>query len=355
MIFYPPIGNEYIMGEHNLISFRWLTGVGKEAFANGFSQGSNTSAGSISPMRNGGRILCVVTHGCMQANIKEIIFVTGSNISSDTDERLTGYLAHKWAIQDKLPTNHPYYSAPPLNWTPEDISTDLWLDASDTTSFQYNSDVNTYIEQWSDKSGNGHHATQSQAAFYPIYEENAIFFDGDYLEVDLDFMAGVNHSAFIVVRPETPYSNIYGAATPAQGSGSLHIGFRNDSEYRVNYWNNDFEASIGSAFVPGGFNLLQFEWVTGVQKSVFANGILEATGSGAGTITPMAGGGRLLGVTTPNHDNMVARIQEMIVITDTEMNQATYDRITGYLAHKWDIQAQLPLTHVYRTEPPLLE
>lgn len=356
----PNIGSEYIFGEQNLLSFQWLTGVGKSVYANGSLQGSNGSAGLINVMRDGGRILCVVGQGCMQANIKEIIFVTDSDITVDTDARLTGYLAHKWSIEDKLPTGHPYKSAPPSNWSPVDITTDLWLDAADVSTFQYNNDSNdnndsnVYVNEWRDKSGNDRDASQAQTGFYPIYEDNSIYFDGDYLEVDLDFLAGADHSAFIVIRPETPYSNIYGATNPAQGNNSLHVGFRNNSEYRINYWGNDFYEPISPNFIPNEYNVLQFEWIEGVRKSVYINGFLEGTGSGAGTIGTMSGGGRILGVTMPNHDNMTARVQEIIFITDSHMNQTNYDLITGYLAHKWSLEDQLPPTHPYRTDPPIV-
>ena len=47
-------------------------------------------------------------------------------------------------------------------WTPVDISPDLWLDASDVSTFT--KDGSELISQWNDKSSNARHVTQDAAA-----------------------------------------------------------------------------------------------------------------------------------------------------------------------------------------------
>lgn len=51
-------------------------------------------------------------------------------------------------------------------WTPELLSTALWLDATDASTITLNG---TTVSQWNDKSGNGRNATQSTAANQPTY------------------------------------------------------------------------------------------------------------------------------------------------------------------------------------------
>ena len=107
----------------------------------------------------------------------------------------------------------------------------LWLDASELTSA---------VSSWVDKSGNNNHASQSGSPALASEAQNglsAISFDGtdDYFDIDLDFLADVSHSAFVVLKT-TGYSNIYGAATSGSGSNSLHVGFSNSSTFRMNYW-----------------------------------------------------------------------------------------------------------------------
>ena len=62
------------------------------------------------------------------------------------------------------------------------IDAALWLDASDPSSIT--KDSNGLVSQWNDKSGNGHHATQSTTDNQPTTTAGTITFDGnDKLEL----------------------------------------------------------------------------------------------------------------------------------------------------------------------------
>ena len=43
----------------------------------------------------------------------EIVCVVDTNITTDTQQKIQGYLAWKWGTEGNLPTGHPYKSAPP--------------------------------------------------------------------------------------------------------------------------------------------------------------------------------------------------------------------------------------------------
>lgn len=68
-------------------------------------------------------------------------------------------------------------------WSPLSLAgCELWLDASDASTFTYSS--GTLVSQWDDKSGNGNHATQGTASKQPsrsvtIGGVDAVSFDGD--------------------------------------------------------------------------------------------------------------------------------------------------------------------------------
>jgi len=50
----------------------------------------------------------------LNGNIAEILgYAPSTNMSSTDIKRVEGYLAWKWGLQTKLPTNHPHYSAQP--------------------------------------------------------------------------------------------------------------------------------------------------------------------------------------------------------------------------------------------------
>ena len=66
------------------------------------------------------------------------------------------------------------------SFTPEDITTDWWLDAKDSSTI---TESGGNVSQWNDKSGNGYNVTQGTAGFQPKLStlasgETAILFDG---------------------------------------------------------------------------------------------------------------------------------------------------------------------------------
>ena len=74
-------------------------------------------------------------------------------------------------------------------WTPDEISTSLWLDAADAGTVTQSGGL---VSQWDDKSGNSHHAT---ATSMPIYSSSSMVFSNDsYLAIanhsDLDIAGG---------------------------------------------------------------------------------------------------------------------------------------------------------------------
>lgn len=237
-------------------------------------------------------------------------------------------------------------------WTPLELAPKLWLDADDDASITLNGAT---VSQWADKSGFGRHATAagtSQPTNTPagLNGKRVLTFDGgtDVLNVDLDFLAGVSHSAFIVAKP-TVYSNIYGAANASAGANSLHVGFGSATNYRMNYWSNDYTPALTSHFRAGSANILHFAWTTGVGKEIFANGGPEGSNTSAGVIGTMSGGGRIGRAT--GHPYFGGDIAEFIAITGT-VSVAQRQSLEGYLAHKWSLSDWLPLSHPYKTTGP---
>ncbi len=238
------------------------------------------------------------------------------------------------------------------SWSPTDISPSLWLDADDTNTITLNGAT---VSQWNDKSGFNRHATaagtaQPTATVAGLNGKRVLTFDGstDVLNVDLDFMAGVNHSAFIVTKP-TIYSNIYGAANGSAGANSLHVGFANATTYRINYWGNDYGPAVTANFVAGSANLMNYIWTSGTNKQIMANGKSEASASTTGVIGTMSGGGRIgraVGQSFFGGD-----IAEFIAVTGN-VSAADRQKMEGYLAHKWGLTTQLDAAHTYKTNSP---
>jgi Ca2+-binding RTX toxin-like protein len=224
----------------------------------------------------------------------------------------------------------------------------LWLDGSDSTTLF--ADVagtiaitnGAGVALWQDKSGLGNHATQSTLANRPTWVNNGqngkgvLSFDGssDGLSVNLDFLVGVSHTA-IINALTTNYSNIYGATNPVLGSNSLHVGFTNNSSYRMNYWGNDFYPAISTSFNSLAANILSYEWVSNATKTIYSNGSLEGTVLQPGIIDQLSGGGNIAN-NIVNQGYWGGNMNELIFY-NIALPTASRELLELYQSNKWGI------------------
>jgi hypothetical protein len=236
------------------------------------------------------------------------------------------------------------------DWTPSEITTALWLDASDASTFSLNG---SNVSEWRDKSTNSRHAVQTNATYQPVLSGGSVNFDGsdDFFNINLDFLAGVSHSAFIVAKMNT-YTNIYGATNGGNGANSLHIGFENSTYGRMNFWGNDYGPQLNSYFLSGAFNILNYVWMSGASKTMNVNGYLVGTSAQQGVIGTMSGGGRINGVVYQGYANM--EIKEMVFVLDGNITNENKEKLEGYLAHKWGFEVNLPTGHTYKARAPMI-
>lgn len=74
---------------------------------------TGTAASNANPMTIGARESTANTfNNHWNGDMAEIIFL-GSVATTDTRQRIEGYLAHKWGLTANLPSNHPYKVNPP--------------------------------------------------------------------------------------------------------------------------------------------------------------------------------------------------------------------------------------------------
>jgi len=299
------------------------------------------------------------------------ILLYSNVLTTSQRQQVEGHLAWKWGLQANLPAGHPYrfnsqqtlypfttIQTPFINiikpyysdFSPRSISgCRLWLDAADATTITLS---NGTVAQWTDKSGNSNNATQPTVGSQPTYSNSFVFLNGttQFFNVNLDFLAGVSHNSFIVLR-NFNFTNIYGAATGGLGANSLHIGFNSAGAYRMNYWGNDLYPAITANYKVNQVNLLNFNWVNNTGKIIYANGGLEISSNQPGIIGTMAGGGRIgnvansTGVFNPAFIN--ANIYEIIIYTGT-LTTNQRQQIEGYLASKWGILGSLASSNPFR-------
>lgn len=232
-------------------------------------------------------------------------------------------------------------------WTPANITTQLWLDAADSSTITLDGGA---VSQWGDKSGNGRNATQTTAANRPVVLSaninglNVLSFDNsnDAMTTNWNSTATNNYMIFSVANlntgsgfrrmiASTTYNN---HITPING-GNPNQAIQIKSSDVSAQWATGGTSNLSVLVAPTTGNFLHFS--NGSERTINS---VAVTDWGVLTL------GRLAVFAEP----MDGRFCELIVIYSSNI---TIRQLTeGYLAHKWGLTANLPIDHPYKTNPP---
>lgn len=252
----------------------------------------------------------------------------------------------------------------PRRWNPADMTTLAWYDAEDASTITA---PGGDVEQWADKSGFGRDISQSNGPDKPTFAADTVTFDGvtQHLFNTAPFMfdnGGVN--IFIV-------GNLSGAAADArmvaEGSSTNTLPI-----YAPVQSKNGAPTSVMSAFIrndaataylngpvlsaSGALDNTQklYDWLdTGSVVSGSVNGSTPVnvgyTRSGVTTLNTFCMGGILRATFIAP---MAGGVNE-VVITHT-LTADDRQKVEGYLAWKWGLEANLAAGHLYEDEPPCI-
>ena len=259
-------------------------------------------------------------------------------------------------------------------WTPDALGADLalWLDAADANTITLNG---SNVSQWNDKSGNGINLSQATAAFQPTYVtdllngKSGVRSDGsdDKLIAATGF-AAESVMVFMVERwlewitNTSKASNLWHTDLPV--FGTTNFGMRKE------IYNDEMDTRIsdsgnaGTTFLTGqnSANTLnianicasQFNRATSIGNGFFNGNVIA--GETITNIPPSFGGRFSLFVgfgefaNPPRHAN--AEIFETVVVSAV-LSTADRQKVEGYLAWKWGLVANLPVSHPYKIKPPV--
>jgi hypothetical protein len=228
------------------------------------------------------------------------------------------------------------------NWTPAEIATFSWYDASDASTIIESGGA---VSQWNDKSGNNKHVTQSSEAKKPttgirtMGGLNVMNFDAteDFDVPSFDLMG---KECWTVIKKDTLDDfHVLGS------SSNIQVGVLSSGEMRL--WGGGYPTetrsteliSVGSDYVLG-FRALN-------PKQFSINGTNEVT-------TDVPNGTSL----TINHimDNQYAHDSDgligEIIVTAGELTTENRQRMEGYLAWKWGMETNLPTGHPHEDASP---
>lgn len=244
-------------------------------------------------------------------------------------------------------------------WNPSALgaSLALWLDADDTSTITLNG---TDVSQWNDKSGNNRHATQATAINQPTYSASGI--NGKPM-VQGDNSNDVLIGSFVVPRTSDFTTVLVGSAL---SSGDSLFDFYDslNATSRVANVNAVFARFNGSPSTTANVTAqtravpfiatathtnsaasLRFnQYIDGVQSTDFPADVTSAAFA-SGNFDSYA----ILDDNTGNNA-WNGGIGEYVVATG--ITTADRQKLEGYLAWKWGLEANLPADHPYKSAPP---
>jgi methionine-rich copper-binding protein CopC len=238
-------------------------------------------------------------------------------------------------------------------WTPAELPNKaLWLDAADAATVVLSGST---VSQWNDKSGNGRNVAQANATYKPNYttaalnENPAITFDGS----DDCLIGNVPDSVFpaniTLVHVFVPLSaaSTKGMLQIASALGSTNpwlLQQQSSPTQFKHYVDGNYRITETIATSSPCISVLTFSgsqwisWLNGTQGAAYTGG----RGSNTGNALYLGNG---------YNGYWNGRFGEVIATTSS---LATSDRqkLEGYLAWKWGLQANLPADHPYRNDEP---
>jgi len=253
---------------------------------------------------------------------------------------------------------NPYSFAASAPWTPADITTAFWLDASDNATVF--SDAGTTqaiagtstVQQWNDKSGNGRNVSQSTSGSRPNYlsaninGKNVIDTGAsNWMQSTATHNIGTTSVGAAVIKPNTLSFPNRDYITGGTSNSTNHILYLNASASRLELYSG--AVVNGGTVLVAGISSIIIGRTNGLSSSVRHNGTLLATGDGGSqnwtvnlNIGKSPGGA---------HTNS---IYAEVVILAGASDVSTIEKLEGYLAWKWGLEGSLPAGHPYKSAAP---
>ena len=226
------------------------------------------------------------------------------------------------------------------------IDAALWLDA---VIIAFTKDSNGLVSQWNDKSGNGHHATQSTESLKPISGtatingNNALKFDGtdDRLE-NSSLTTGQPFSVFAVIKDDISSGSF--RTWWSGDSGATRSFLQNSNGNNRSMWADSYLYN-GSSTTNNEIWTAEFN---GSSSVLYVDGTAGSTGNVGDNSINGFWIGEENGSSDPNWNGLIGEI----LIFDAILSEADRQKIEGYLAHKWGLEASLPADHPYKNATP---
>jgi hypothetical protein len=241
-------------------------------------------------------------------------------------------------------------------WTPSSITTRLWLDMDDQTTFTSSGGNVTAI---ADKSGNNYTFNAAGGSTLTAVNtaqnnKNILRFDGNSDATSytgVAFSSTAVHKWYFVVKVTASDSHD-ALVTVTKSNPTLQMIMFNMSGAGV--FSGDWYMNPGTSMTGNSSNLLN-QWVIlsaefdipnsratlSLNSTPYNTNVAQSALSTMGTSS----------VRLNDYQNNADSDWGEIVFTE-DVTQSNSDKIEGYLAHKWGLTADLPSAHPYKTQAP---
>ena len=345
-----------------------IPNTSKDAFSAKVVKSSSASGKTLTNIKLGKS--ASTTNNDFGGDLAELL-IFSRQLTNSEEQKLEGYLAHRWGATSSLDSNHPYKSVAPIfdnkpliqTTSPSPLplsSLKLWLDASDSATITHTSNA---VSQWSDKSGNNNHAKQpSTASARPTYSsasQKIVFDGGDILQVTNDPFNGMQEPAVFAVAKWNglvEWGNTI-AGFRGEGNGWKLRQHRSAEMFAFTIRNtggtNDPTTSSSPSLTNETFLVSAYR-TNDIRYLNFNGGeLLNMADSGSigyGSYSNLSSIGGYYESNNFQSSNgyLNGEIHELIVIDGATGTDTL--KIEGYLAHKWGLQGSLPNDHIRKNQ-----
>lgn len=252
-------------------------------------------------------------------------------------------------------------------FTPASIgSLQIWFDASDATKVTTSGSA---VTLWTDKSANAYTVGQVTPANRPTYPAATTLNGMSGIQLSSstflsqvgnampNFTSSAESSMFIVARRQTVDStwdiiNTIWFPTPSQTATlRYHFSYKDNATPGVTLYANGVKLGAGSTVAANTNSVCGFT-ASGTSSVISVNGTATSLG---GTTLPNANNTSTLFVFGDNRNSPALSGDDIIyecVGYNTALTTTQRQQLEGYLAWKWGLQGQLPVTHPYKNGPP---
>lgn len=272
-----------------------------------------------------------------------------SGYCGNTDQRRTkaGTIP---MLKHNMERNLGEFLATTVAWTPAQITTALWLDAADASTITLNS---TTVSQWNDKSGNSRNFSQATAGNQPVYSTNALngknvvnFVSSDALTRAAIPFNDLGNNSLYVVGNRTGSNSFNVTVIISRAAGRTRNMLFGDG----NYW-GVYTASSPVGFVGATYKICEIIADQATNAFLYyQDGTSQGSAGNVNSGTVFGDNNCYLG-NDQYGSSLIGNIAE-VIFCDEKNTDSDRQKIEGYLAHKWGLQASLPNNHPYKSSAP---